>query len=132
MWMYWFLKIQRWLAIALAIVIAFLGYFVFGIVILRLDSALAVAFGILGFIVVGLSALGAKRAVSKGKSAVAFFFLSLLISPLITWLIVESLADPVAPQELMPEDQNEFKLCPFCAEQVREQAIKCKHCGSEI
>ena len=132
MLMYWFVKIQRWLTIALAIVIAFLGYFVFGISILGLDSVLAVAFGILGFVVVGLSALVARRASSKGKSAVAFFFLSLLISPLITWLIVESLSDPELVSQEEPEKGLDFKLCPYCAEEVRAQAIKCKHCGSAI
>ncbi|MEQ1837544.1 MAG: superinfection immunity protein [Candidatus Nitrotoga sp.] len=24
------------------------------------------------------------------------------------------------------------KICPFCAEEVRAEAIKCKHCGSDI
>lgn len=25
-----------------------------------------------------------------------------------------------------------FKKCPFCAESVRVEAVKCKHCGSAI
>jgi hypothetical protein len=25
-----------------------------------------------------------------------------------------------------------YKTCPFCAEQVLEAAIKCKHCGSDL
>lgn len=25
-----------------------------------------------------------------------------------------------------------YRKCPFCAESVRKEAIKCKHCGSEI
>jgi hypothetical protein len=27
---------------------------------------------------------------------------------------------------------NGYKKCPFCAESVRVEAIKCKHCGSTI
>ena len=29
-------------------------------------------------------------------------------------------------------DDVEFKACPFCAEQIRVSAIKCKHCGSMV
>lgn len=34
--------------------------------------------------------------------------------------------DPVASAP------SEFKKCPFCAEQVRQEAIKCKHCHSDL
>lgn len=27
---------------------------------------------------------------------------------------------------------GEFKRCPFCAESVRKEAVKCKHCGSGL
>lgn len=44
-------------------------------------------------------------------------------------------AAPPASQPVMagpPAAHDEYKACPFCAEQVRAAAIKCKHCGSEI
>ena len=31
-----------------------------------------------------------------------------------------------------PQPLPEFKKCPFCAEQVRWDAVKCKHCGSSL
>lgn len=29
-------------------------------------------------------------------------------------------------------NNSELKDCPFCAEQIRANAIKCKHCGSDL
>lgn len=29
-------------------------------------------------------------------------------------------------------EHGDFRKCPFCAESVRREAIKCKHCGSDL
>jgi hypothetical protein len=73
-----------------------------------------------------LGAVIADRAVSKGRSWSAFFWLSLLFSPLIMFIIVST----------MQVDQSQLtvgvKSCPKCAEPVKIEAILCKHCGSDI
>lgn len=46
-----------------------------------------------------------------------------------------TIAPPVIPEftpSPPPQPQREIKKCPFCAEDVLVQAIKCKHCGSVL
>jgi len=75
----------------------------------------------------GIMALSiANQASAKGKSWVSFFWLSILISPLITWLIVSS---------IQPEQGKILEgsiPCPMCAEPIKAAAKLCKHCGSDI
>lgn len=33
---------------------------------------------------------------------------------------------------VQPDVKGQPKICPFCAEDVKFEAIKCKHCGSEL
>lgn len=41
-----------------------------------------------------------------------------------------AVAAQVPHQQVQGDD--EYKVCPFCAEQVKAAAIKCKHCGSDL
>ena len=36
------------------------------------------------------------------------------------------------PKPKVDPPPSEYRKCPFCAEEIRSEAIKCKHCGSEI
>ena len=47
-------------------------------------------------------------------------------------LTVRALGGGAPAQLAAPAEPVAMKKCPFCAEDVRAAAIKCKHCGSSL
>jgi hypothetical protein len=73
-----------------------------------------------------LSLIVGAQASAKGRSGFGFFLLSMILSPLIGFLIA------LISKDLSNDDKlqsGELKKCPSCAELVKREAIKCKHCG---
>lgn len=88
---------------------------------------------VIGWLIFSLVA--AWIASSKGRSGLGVFVLSVLLSPLIGIIValVMQRADKIeATQVVHGGVSREFWKCPFCAEAVRFEALKCKHCGSDL
>lgn len=64
---------------------------------------------------------------NKGRSGFAWFFLSILISPLLTLILVLALKDLTREPNHRTHDK-----CPDCGEWILKEARVCKHCGCRL
>lgn len=70
---------------------------------------------------------------NRGRSGIGWFFISLLISPLLGLIfvaIMKDLSQPLASAG-QPSSSTHVK-CPSCAEFVLPEAKVCKHCGTDL
>lgn len=79
-----------------------------------------------------LSALAGSIAKAKGRSAAAYFFCSMIFSPLVGIILALAVRPDHAVLEKIELRQGKARKCPACAELVKPDARKCKHCGAEI
>ena len=68
----------------------------------------------------------------KGRNPLVAFLLAVLLSPLVGMLIVMLWQADTAPTEQELLQLGEHKKCPACAELIRCEARKCRHCGTEL
>ena len=56
----------------------------------------------------------------RGRGPVAWFFLALVLSPVLAAVFLAVME---------PKTRADEKVCPACAETVKAEATVCKHCG---
>jgi len=79
------------------------------------------------FVAALLGLIPAFIAQSKGRSFGAWWLYGFLL------FIVAIIHVLVIPSDSSPSiNSSDSRSCPFCAEPIKRQAIKCKHCGSEV
>ena len=78
-----------------------------------------------------LSILCGFLASSNGRSGVGYFFLSLLLSPLIGFIAVLIAGEDKEELENTKIASRESKKCPDCAESIKFEAKVCRYCGKE-
>lgn len=69
---------------------------------------------------------------SKGHSFAAGLVFALLLSPVIAGLVVAIRKPNTAELERRALGGGAVRKCPACAELVKADAIKCKHCGADL
>ena len=78
------------------------------------------------------SCVASAIATNKGRFGFGYFLLSIFLTPLVGISCALVASRNVAYLEQQQVNNGSMRRCYSCDEIVRVEAIKCRHCGSEL
>lgn len=69
---------------------------------------------------------------SRGRGFWGGFWLSVATTPLVGWVVGALLQANGEALSKQAVEAGTMKVCPFCAEHIKIEAILCRYCGKEV